>query len=118
VNARPGKYFAFGPYKAEAIGPNGWWGIMNKHNINCLTLGNGRVFTNETEAKKLANEWNEGKVFEYLPDPYQPPVTKRWTDAEMSAYILSRRFVNGRWWSPTEIDAGYHLQKKTKLFYN
>ena len=117
MNARPAKYFAFGPYKAEAIGPYGWWGVMNKHNINSLTFGDhpGCVFTTDDEAKSLADEWNNGKVFEYLPDPYQPPVTKRWTDEEMSAYVLSRRFINGRWWSPTQIDAGYHLQMKTLL---
>ena len=98
----PAKYFAIGPYSAQRIGPNEWWGVANKNGMNVLTFGNGRVFTNEAEAKKLADEWNTGKVFVYPLDPYKPPVTKRWTDEQMGKYIRSQRFINGRWIAPIE----------------
>ena len=38
MTAQPARYFAFGPYKAEAIGPCGWWGVKNKNGLNVLTF--------------------------------------------------------------------------------
>ena len=110
MTAQPARYFAFGPYKAEAIGPNGWWGVKNRNGFNCLTFTDrpGHVFALEAEAKSLAEEWNNGKVFEYPPVPeivLRPfdPVH----DARFSKYIRSQRFVNGRWVSPIPVDKNW-----------
>lgn len=110
--AQPAKYFAFGPYKAEAIGPNGWWGVKNRNGFNCLTFTNrpGHVFALEAEAKSLAEEWNNGKVFEYPPDPFEgkvwPPLDPV-HNARFGKYVRSQRFVNGRWVSPIAVDENW-----------
>ena len=105
MSGQPARYFAFGPYKAEAIGPNGWWGIKNKNGLNVLTFADrpGHVFALETEAKSLADEWNNGKVFEYPPEP-EIKAALRLTDAQMAKYVLSQRFVDGRWVSPIVLE--------------
>ena len=91
MNGLPAKHFAFGPYRAEQVGPS-WWGVMNRDGFNCLMFSDklGAVVTNEEHAKQIAAEWNEGAVFTYPPDTYVPPVTTRLTDEEMSAYVRSR----------------------------
>lgn len=62
MDARPAKYFAHPPYRAEDLGgPIGWWGVMNRNGVNCLTFASqpGAVVTNETNAIHIAKEWNE-----------------------------------------------------------
>ena len=110
MTAQPARYFAFAPYKAEAIGPNGWWGIKNRNGFNCLTFTDrpGHVFALEAEAKSLAEEWNNGKVFEYPPEPVivfhlLDPVH----NARFGKYVRSQRFVNGRWRSPIPVDKNW-----------
>lgn len=105
MTAQPTRYFAFAPYKAEAIGPNGWWGVKNKNGLNVLTFADrpGRVFTLEAEAKSLADEWNNGKVFEYPPEP-EIKATLRLTDAQMAKLVRSQRLVDGRWRSPIVLE--------------
>jgi hypothetical protein len=107
VTAQPARYFAFGPYKAEAIGPYEWWGVKNKNGLNVLTFADrpGHVFALEAEAKSLADEWNSGKMFEYLPEP-EIKAALRLTDAQMAKYVLSQRFVDGRWVSPIVLLGG------------
>jgi hypothetical protein len=107
MSGQPNKYFAFGPYQAEAIGPNGWWGIKNKNGFNCLTFTDkpGCVFALEAEAKSLAEEWNNGKVFEYPPEP-EVKTTWRLTDAQMAKLVRSQRLVDGRWRSPIVLLGG------------
>ena len=93
MTALPAKYFAFPPYRAESLGGDmGWWGVMNRNNLNVLTFPAkpGAVVTDEQHAKQIAAEWNETKEFVYPPDPYVAPITTRMTDAEMSAYVKSR----------------------------
>jgi len=112
MTAQPARYFAFGPYQAEAIGPNGWWGIKNKNGLNVLTFTDrpGHVFALEAEAKSLADEWNNGKVFEYETDPYEglvwPPIHPI-KSAWMAMLILGRRFdfATRRWVLPIDVDA-------------
>jgi hypothetical protein len=60
LNALPAKYFAIGPYRAEQVGPK-WWGVMNKNGFNCLTFPDkpGAVVTSESNAKRIADEWNQ-----------------------------------------------------------
>lgn len=92
--ALPAKYFAVGPYRAEQVGPK-WWGVMNKTGVNVLTFADkpGAVVTDEAHAKQIADEWNSRtEPFVYAPDPYVPPVTQRLSDAEMAAYIRSKRY--------------------------
>lgn len=105
MSGQPARYFAFGPYKAEAIGPCEWWGVKNKNGLNVLTFTDrpGHVFALEAEAKSLADEWNNGKVFEYPPEP-EIKATLRLTDAQMAKYVLSQRFVDGRWVSPIVLE--------------
>jgi len=107
MTAQPARYFAFGPYQAEAIGPCGWWGVKNKNGLNVLTFTDkpGCVFTLEAEAKSLADEWNNGKVFEYPPElVFVPRIPDPVHDARFGKYTRSHRFVNGRWVSPIPID--------------
>jgi hypothetical protein len=62
LKAIPSKYFALPPYRAEDLGgPNGWWGVMNKNGFNCLTFPDkpGAVVTSESNAKQIADEWNQ-----------------------------------------------------------
>jgi hypothetical protein len=94
LKAVPAKYFAVGPYRAEQVGPK-WWGVVNKTGVNVLTFSDkpGAVVTDEAHAKQIADEWNaRTEPFEYKPDPYVMPVTQRWTDAQMSEHIRSRRY--------------------------
>ena len=110
MSGQPNRYFAFGPYKAEAIGPNGWWGVKNKNGFNCLTFTDrpGHVFALEAEAKRLADEWNNGKVFEYPPEPViVPRIPDSIHDARFGKYIRTQRFVNGRWVSPIPVDKNW-----------
>jgi hypothetical protein len=111
MSGQPNKYFAFGPYQAEAIGPNGWWGIKNKNGLNVLTFADrpGHVFALEAEAKRLADEWNNGKVFDYETDPYEGivwPPTHPKNNAWMAMLVLSRRFdfATQSWVSPIGVD--------------
>jgi hypothetical protein len=93
MNGLPAKYFAFSPYRAENLGgPYGWWGVINRNGFNCLTFPDkpGAVVTSETNAKRLAAEWNETKEFVYPPNNYVPPVITQMTDEEMTAYVRSR----------------------------
>ena len=94
LKAVPAKYFAIGPYRAEHIYRK-TWGVFNKNGVNVLTFPGkpGAVLTDEAHAKQIADEWNSRtEPFEYPPDPWVLPVTKRMTDEEMSAYIRSRRY--------------------------
>ena len=62
MDARPAKYFAYPPYRAEDLGgARGWWGVMNRNGVNCLTFASqpGAVATNEAAARQIADEWNE-----------------------------------------------------------
>lgn len=64
MNASPSKYFALPPYKAKDLGGDrGWWGVMNRSGVNCLTFPDkpGAVVTTEERAKQIADEWNETK---------------------------------------------------------
>tara|TARA_R110000868_G_scaffold236886_1_gene490950 strand:- start:339 stop:791 length:453 start_codon:yes stop_codon:yes gene_type:complete len=64
MKAVPAKYFAFGPYRAESLGGDrGWWGVINRSGVNCLTFPDklGAVVTTEENAKQIADEWNETK---------------------------------------------------------
>ena len=103
MNGLPSKHFAVGPYRAESLGGKcGWWGVINKNGVNVLTFADkpGAVVTNEVRAKQIADEWNERiEPFVYPVDFYVPPVTQRWTNAQMSAHIRSRRynFETRRW---------------------
>ena len=96
MNGLPAKYFAVGPYRAESLGGKcGWWGVINKNGVNVLTFADkpGAVVANEAHAKQIADVWNERvEPFVYPVDPYVPPVTTRWTDEQMTAYISSRRY--------------------------
>ena len=94
MSGQPARYFAFGPYKAEAIGPYEWWGVKNKNGLNVLTFTDrlGHVFALEAEAKSLADEWNNGKVFEYPPEP-EIKAALRLTDAQMAKYVFSHLCV-------------------------
>lgn len=99
--ARPSKYCAVGPYRAEQIGP-AWWGVMNKNGVNVLTFVEkpGAVVTDEAHACQIADEWNSRtEPFTYPSDPYVAPITTRWTDEQMAQYIRSRRydFETRRW---------------------
>ena len=107
MSGQPARYFAFGPYKAEAIGPYEWWGVKNKNGLNVLTFADrpGHVFALEAEAKSLADEWNNGKVFEYPPVP-EIKAALRLTDAQMAKLVRSQRLVNGRWRSPIVLLGG------------
>jgi hypothetical protein len=90
----PAKYFAFGPYRAEQVGPK-WWGVMNVNGFNCLTFPDkpGAVITDEVHAKQIADEWNaRTEPFEYPPSTYVPPKTQQWTEEQMSAYIRNQRY--------------------------
>ena len=110
MTAHPNRYFASGPYKAEADGPNGWWGVKNKNGLNVLTFTDrpGHVFALEAEAKSLADEWNNGKVFEYPPEPeIVPRLPDPVHDARFGKYIRTQRFVNGRWVSPIPVDKNW-----------
>lgn len=110
MSGQPNRYFASGPYKAEAIGPNGWWGVKNKNGFNCLTFTDrpGHVFALEAEAKSLAEEWNNGKVFEYPPEPeIVPRLPDPVHDARFGKYIRTQRFVNKRWVSPIPVDKNW-----------
>ena len=61
TDAQPAKHFDRPPYRAEALGTKGWWGVMNADGVNCLTFESrpGAVVTGEIEAKQIANAWNE-----------------------------------------------------------
>ena len=62
MDARPAKYFAHPPYRAEDLGGKmGWWGVMNRNGFNCLTFASkpGAVVTDEATAKQIAEAWNE-----------------------------------------------------------
>ena len=62
TDARPTKYFAHPPYRAEDLGGTmGWWGVMNRNGFNCLTFASkpGAVVTDEATAKQIAEAWNE-----------------------------------------------------------
>jgi hypothetical protein len=39
----------------------GWWGVMNRDGVNCLTFTSkpGAVVTDEANAIRIAKEWNE-----------------------------------------------------------
>lgn len=93
MTALPAKHFAVGPYRAEHIHGQAW-GVFNKTGVNVLTFAEkpGAVFTDETHAKAIADEWNSRtEPFVYPADPYVPPVTTRMTDEEMTAYTRSRK---------------------------
>ena len=107
MSGQPNRYFAFGPYKAEAIGSNGWWGVKNKNGFNCLTFTDkpGCVFALEAEAKSLADEWNDGKVFKYPPEiVFVPRIPSPEFTVRFGKYMRSHRLVNGRWVSPIPLD--------------
>ena len=94
LKAVPAKYFAIGPYRAEHIYRK-TWGVFNKNGVNVLTFSDkpGAVLTDEARAKQIADEWNaRTEPFEYAPDSYVPPETRRWTEEQMSAYIRNRRY--------------------------
>ena len=105
MNAQPAKHFAFGPYKAEAIGPYEWWGVKNKNGLNVLTFADrpGHVFTLEAEAKNLADEWNNGKVFEYPPEPViVPRQADPVHDARFGKYVRTQYFnYETKRWTPS-----------------
>jgi hypothetical protein len=61
MDARPAKYFAYPPYRAEDLGgARGWWGVMNRDGVNCLTFTSkpGAVVTDEAAARQIADKWN------------------------------------------------------------
>lgn len=61
MDARPAKYFAHPPYRAEDLGgAMGWWGVMNRDGVNCLTFTSkpGAVVTDEAAARQIADKWN------------------------------------------------------------
>ena len=108
MTAQPARYFASGPYKAEAIGPCGWWGVKNKNGLNVLTFTDrpGHVFALEAEAKSLADEWNNGKVFEYPPEPViVPRIPDPVHDARFGKYIRNQYFNwETKRWTPLIVE--------------
>jgi hypothetical protein len=62
MDAKPAEHFAHPPYRAEDLGgAMGWWGVMNRDGVNCLTFTSkpGAVVTDEANAIRIAKEWNE-----------------------------------------------------------
>ena len=61
MDAKPAEHFAHPPYRAENLGgAMGWWGVMNRDGVNCLTFLSkpGAVVTDEAAARQIAKEWN------------------------------------------------------------
>lgn len=61
-DAKPAEHFAHPPYKAEDLGGKmGWWGVMNRNGVNCLTFESkpGAVVTDESNAVQIAEDWNK-----------------------------------------------------------
>lgn len=62
MTAVPAKHFALPPYSAHPSGgANDWWYVANCMGFNCLTFPDkpGAVFTTESHAKQLAEDWNK-----------------------------------------------------------
>ncbi len=55
--ARKSKYFAYPPYKLFKAN-EGWYGVLNDQDVNCLSFGNGAVFTSKENAEALVAKWN------------------------------------------------------------
>ena len=61
MNAVIAKGFALPPYTAQPSGGvNSAWYVANSIGFNCLTFPDkpGAVFTSESRAKEIAEEWN------------------------------------------------------------
>lgn len=62
AEARPAKWFAMPPYRAEWFShPGGWAGVMNAQGVNCLTFRSkpGAVITSLAVAQEIAERWNK-----------------------------------------------------------
>ena len=61
MDAKPAEHFAHPPCRAEDLGGGvGWWGVMNRDGVNCLTFTSkpGAVVTDEANAIRIAKAWN------------------------------------------------------------
>ena len=61
MDAQPAEHYGKPPYRAADLGGKmGWWGVMNRNNINVLTFLSkpGAVVTDEANAIRIAKEWN------------------------------------------------------------
>lgn len=60
-DAVPSAHFAIPPYRAELFSEKtGWAGVMNAHNVNCLTFKNnpGAVVASLKDCMAIADIWN------------------------------------------------------------
>lgn len=62
ASARPAKYFALPPYRAELFdATSGWAGVINRSGFNCLTSTKKphAVVTDIETATLIAEKWNQ-----------------------------------------------------------
>lgn len=50
-----------GPYKAERVGPYGWYCVTDRVGNNVLSYGDGRVFCEKHQAELIAEDWNKNE---------------------------------------------------------
>ena len=55
--ARVSKYSTHPPYKLFKANES-WYGVFNNQDVNCLSFGNGAVFTSKENAEALVAKWN------------------------------------------------------------